>query len=276
MGTATIGPLALTSVEASGVQWILGDFTGWGAPGGTLTQTQKPRQRGAWSGLSYAKPRPMVATGACIAPTDALASDALDRLISASSLDATLLSVAEGDRSRWCMARRDGDVLPDWVGACAFTYSVQFAADDPRKLGAPLTGSTGLPSFTGGVTFPLTFPLTFNATRVTGNVNLTNEGNETGPVFLRIDGPCVGPVITHVASGLSLVFASSLTLGVGEWLEVDLEAHTAMANGQSSRANWIVSRQWFGFDSGPNTYQFTAASYTTDALLTVTATPADK
>jgi hypothetical protein len=275
MGTATIGPLALTSVEASGVQWILGDFTGWGAPGGTLTQTQKPRQRGAWSGLSYAKPRPMVATGACIAPTDALASDALDRLISASSLDATLLSVAEGDRSRWCMARRDGDVLPDWVGACAFTYSVQFAADDPRKLGAALSGSTGLPSSTGGFTFPHTFPFAINSTVVSGQVSLFNAGNETGPVTMRIDGPCVGPVITHVGSGLQLIFSASLTLGVGEFLLVDMEAHTAMAQGQSSRANWITSRGWSGLEPGNNTWAFTAASASA-SLLTVTATPADQ
>jgi hypothetical protein len=275
MGTATIGPLALTSVEASGVQWILDDFKGWGAPGGTLAQTQKPRQRGAWSGLSYAKPRPMVATGACIAPTAALASDALDRLISASSLDATVLSVAEGDRSRWCMARRDGDVLPDWVGACAFTYSVQFAADDPRKLGTPLTGSTALPSSSGGFSFPMSFPFAINSTVVSGQVSLVNPGNETGPVTMRIDGPCTGPVITHVGSGLRLVFSASLTLGVGEFLIVDMEAHAALAQGYANRSNWITSRGWSGFEPGNNTWAFTAAS-TSAALLTVTATPADQ
>ncbi len=277
MGTATIGPLALTSIEASGVQWVLGDFTGWGAPGGTLTQTQKPRQRGAWSGLSYAKPRPMVATGACIAPTAALASDALDRLIDASSLDETLLTVTEGGRSRWCMARRDGDVLPVWVsGDTAFTYSVQFSADDPRKLGAPLTtGPILLPSSSGGFSFPMSFPFSINSTVVSGQGSLFNPGNETGPVLAHFVGPLIGPVLTHVGSGLRLVFAASATIAAGEFWDVDMEAHTAMAQGQSGRANWITSRGWSGFEPGNNTWALSAASATTGSV-TITATPADK
>jgi len=276
MDRVTVGPLALTSTEASGVEWLLTEFKGWGAPGGTLTQTQKTRQRGAWSGRSDAQARPMVATGACFAPNATLAADALDRLIDACSLDETLLTVAEPARSRWCMARRDGEVIPSWLGDDCFEYSVQFAADDPRKLGSPLTGSTRLPSFTGGLTIPFTVPFPINSVRVSGQVNLVNPGNETGPVTMRVDGPCSGPVITHVASGLSLVFSASLVLGVGEWLDISMEGHTVLANGQSSRANWITSRGWSGFESGNNTWSFTAASYSSDALLTITATPADK
>jgi len=275
MDKVTVGPLALTSTEASGVEWLLTGFKGWGATGGTLTQTQKTRQRGAWSGLSYSQARPMVATGACFAPNATLAADALDRLIAACSLDETLLTVAEPARARWCMARRDGEVIPSWLGDDCFEYSVQFAADDPRKLGTPLTGSTALPSSTGGLTVPFTVPFAINSTVVSGQVSLFNPGNETGPVTLRIDGPVTGPVITHVGSGLQLIFSASLTLGAGEFLLVDMEAHTAMAQGQSSRANWITSRGWSGLESGSNTWAFTAAS-SSAALLTVTATPADQ
>jgi len=275
MDRVTVGPIALTSTEPSGVEWLLTDFKGWGAPGGTLTQVPKTRQRGAWSGRSDAQARPMVATGACFAPNASLAADALDRLIAACSLDETLLTVAEPARARWCMARRDGEIIPSWLGDDAFEYSVQFAADDPRKLGAPLTGSTGLPSSTGGLVVPVTVPLTINSTVTSGQVSLFNPGNETGPVTLRIDGPVTGPVITHVGSGLQLIFSASLALGVGEFLLVDMEAHTAMAQGQSSRANWITSRGWSGLESGNNTWAFTAAS-SSAALLTVTATPADQ
>lgn len=272
----TIGPLNLMSREDSGVEWILQDFKGWGAPGGTLAQTLKTRQRGAWSGRSDSMPRPTVAVGTCIAPTAALASDALDRLIDACSLDESLMTVVESGRARTCMVRRDGEVLPAWLGDDTFEYSVQFAADDPRKLGTALTGSTHLPSFTGGLSIPFMIPFSIDSVRVTGQVNLTNPGNETGPVTMRVDGPCSGPVITHVASGLSLVFSASLVLGVGEWIDIDMEAHTVLANGQSSRANWITSRGWSGFESGNNTWAFTAASYSTDSLLTITAVPADK
>jgi len=276
--SATIGALNLCAVDDFGVTWILDDngVVGWGAPGGTLAPTQKVRQRGAWGGLSYSQSRPMTMAGTCIAPTAALASLALDRLIDACSLDDTTLTVVESGRSRWCTVRRDGPVLPpQWIGTCAFTWSIQVVALDPRKLGTPLTGSTGLPSSSGGFTFPHVFPFSINSTVVSGQVSLFNPGNETGPVTMRIDGPCTGPVITHVGSGLRLVFSASLTLGAGEFIVVDMEAHQALAQGQANRSNWITSRQWSGLEPGNNTWSFSAASASA-ALLTVTGTPADQ
>jgi len=272
----TVGALNLTSREDSGVEWIMGTFTGWGAPGGTLTPKQKTRQMGAWGGLSYAKQRTLVAAGVCIAPTPALASDALDRLIDACSLDDTILTVSESGRSRWGTVRRDGDVLITWTDACVFEWSIQFVALDPRKFGTPLTASTALPSSSGGLTIPYTIPYTIPAVQVSGQVSIFNAGNETGPVTMRLDGPVVGPVITHVGSGLRLVFAASATLGVGEWWDIDLEGQSVLANGGPTRAQFITSRQWSGLEPGNNTWAFTAASYSAGALLTVTGTPADK
>jgi len=276
--SATIGPLNLCAVDDFGVTWILDEngVVGWGAPGGTLAPVQKVRQRGAWGGLSYAQPRPMTMAGTCMAPTAALASLALDRLIDACSLDDTTLTVVESGRSRWCTVRRDGPVLdPQWIGTTAFTWSIQVVAVDPRKLGAPLTGNTGLPSSSGGLVVPFTIPFAINSVVGSGLVSLTNPGNETGPVTMRLDGPCNGPVITHTGSGLSLIFSASLVLLAGEWLDIDMEGHKVMAQGQSSRANAITSRGWSGFESGNNTWAFTAVS-SSAARLTVTATPADQ
>jgi len=273
---ATIGALNLMSREDSGVEWIMGDITGWGAPGGTRAPKPKTRQMGAWGGLSYAKQRTLVAAGVCIAPTAALASDALDRLIDACSLDEAVLSVSESGRVRWTTVSRDGDVLPTWIGATVFKYSVQFVALNPRKFGTPITASTHLPSSSGGLTIPYTIPYSINATQVSGQVSIFNPGNETGPVVMRLDGPCVGPVITHVGSGLRLTFAASATLGVGEWWDIDHEGQSVLAQGQATRAQFITSRQWSGLEPGSNTWAFTAASYSSGALLTVTGTPADK
>ncbi|TFB96521.1 MULTISPECIES: hypothetical protein [unclassified Cryobacterium] len=272
----SIGAVNLTSREDSGVEWILEDFKGWGSPAGSLKPTRKPRQPGAWGGLSYSGERPMTLKGTCIAPTAALASDALDRLIDSVSLDSMLFAVVESGRSRWCNVRRDGDVLPVWIGATAFTYSVQVVALDPRKLGATLTASTALPSTTGGLTIPYTIPYSINAVQVTGQISLTNVGNVAGPVTARIDGPCVGPIITHLGTGIALVFSSSLVLNAGEWLDLNYEKRQVLANGQSSRNGYITSRGWSAFDPGQNTWSFTAASYTAGAQLTITAMSADK
>ena len=273
----SVGSLILGGQEDSGVQWILEDIQGWGAPGGTLAPMQKPRQAGMWGGYSFAKGRPMVLKGTTSAPTAGLASDALDRLIDAFSLDSVVLTVVESGRSRWTNVRRDGDVLPVWLGATAFSWSVQVVSLDSRKFGAALTGSTLLPLTSGGLTVPFTVPFTISSTVLSGQVPLTNPGNEVGPVTIRVDGPAVGPVITHTGiTGSSLVFASSLVLAAGEWLTINMESRTAMANDQASRSGYITSRGWFGFDPGVNVFSFTASGYNAASLMTVTATPSWK
>lgn len=277
----SVGDMTLTTdTDEFGVTWITEQVDGWGSPASTLGMTQKPRAHGAWAGAAYMRPRAVAAKGWMLAPDAAAAEAAIDRLIGRVSLYETTLTVTTAVGSRWCNVRRDDDVLVDWVSPTEARWSFQVAAPDPRKFGDPLTASTGLPSSSGGVTFPLTFPITFNATVVTGQVTLTNPGNETGPLLIRIDGPTVpgevlvGPVVTHVASGLSLVFSTSLTLGPGEFITIDPEVPEVLAQGQSSRMQWVNGRGWPGFEPGVNTYSFSAVSGTPTASMTVTAIPA--
>lgn len=276
MGTPYIvlGPITTNATDGNGVQWVQGEVKGMGSPQGTLAPVQKPRQAGAWAGLSYAKGRSFVVNGTTIAPTPALAQQALDTLNAAASLDATLLTYVTEAGPRWTLTRRDGEVIPTWINSVAFSWSVQFFSADSRMFGVSLSGSTFLPASSGGLTIPFTVPFTINSTVVSGQVSLTNPGNETGPVVLRIDGPTTGPQITHAGSAQALIFASSLVLNSGEWLTVDMEKHTAMANDQASRAGYITSRGWSGFDPGVNVWSFTAVGFNAGSKLTVTATPA--
>jgi hypothetical protein len=273
----TVGGLPLTGVDSFGVRWILdrNGVKGWGAPSGTLAPRQRPRAAGAWGGLSYAKPRPLVMSGTCVAPTEALAGDAENRLLDACSLDDSVLTVTRAGVSRHATVRRDGEISPVWVNPFSFDWSVQFVALDPRKMYTPVTSITSLPSTSGGTSFPMSFPMSFTATTVSGQVSIFNQGNEVGPVTARLTGPLTGPTITHVGSGLRLVFAASATIGAGEYWDIDFEAQTVLAQGQSSRAVWITSRQWFGLEPGNNTFALSAASYTTGTL-SVTGTPCDK
>ncbi len=273
---AILGSLTLASVDDSGTEWILESVSGWGSPSGTLQSVQKTRQSGSWAGSSFMQARPVELAGHTVAVDADAASLAVDQLISAASLDSTRLTVVESGRSRWTNVRRDGEVLIEWISTVAFSWSVQFVALDPRKFADSVSGQTSLPSTTGGLTVPFTLPTPVNAVTVSGQVNLSNPGNDYGPVVVRIDGPCVGPVITHVGSGLSLTFASSLTLGAGEFLTVDMERREVLANGQSSRNGFVTSRGWSQFEPGNNTWAFTAASYDAGSLLTVTATPSWK
>jgi hypothetical protein len=247
---------------------------GWGSPASRLSLNPRPRAHGAWAGDAFLEPRALSAAGWIKAPTPGLALAAVDALIGATSLASTVLTVVESGAERSLAVRRDDAVIVTWLNDREAQWSIGLVAADPRKFGTALTASTALPSTTGGLTVPFTVPFTINAVTVTGQVSLTNPGNIAGPVRLRIDGPVQGPVVTHVSSGRQLVFASSVVLGAGEWIDVDMERREVLANGQSSRNGWVTQRGWSSFEPGENTWAFTAVSYNAGSLLTVNATPA--
>jgi hypothetical protein len=269
----SLGDLILTAGDSQNVKWITSTLTGWwGSPGSTLQLTPKTRMAGAWPGPRQMREKPISIGGTTIAPSMSALRDAVDRLNTAASLDSTLLTVSEAGLTRSCIVQRQDEVLWTRVNQNAASWSVQVVAPDPRKFTTALSTSTALPAATGGLTIPFTVPFAITSTVVSGQAFLTNPGNAVGPVVLRINGPITGPQITHVGSGITLTFSSSLSLGVNEYLIVDMEAQTALANGQASRNGSITSRGWFGFEPGANTWAFTAAAGS--GLLTVTATPA--
>jgi hypothetical protein len=271
-----LGALNLCATDEYGVDWITQKVRGWGSPSGTLSPVKKPRgPGGSWSGDSFLQGRAIEIAGTTIAPTPALAAAALDRLIDAVSLDATLLTITDGVGARSASVRRDGDVLETWLNPTSFSWSIQVYADDARKFGLPVSLSSGLPSSIGGLAIPYTVPYLIPATQVTGQLSIFNPGNTVGPVFLQIDGPVDGPIISHQGAGRIDVWSSSWAGGEGEFLLVDMEKRTALANGQvtASRSNTITSRNWFGLDPGLNTFSFAAASYDPASKLSITAIP---
>jgi hypothetical protein len=270
----SIGGLQLQGTDEFGVRWVMQSFDGWGTPKPKTAWTQRTRRNGANKGETGTSNRNLAAAGSIYAPTPELLVSAFDRLFAAVSVEDTLLVVDEPGLTRHITVARSDEILPKYVTDKVGDYSIQVASEDWRKFGADVSGSTFLPSSSGGLTIPFTIPFTINAVQVSGQVSLVNPGNDTGPVKLRIDGPCQGPVITHVGSGLALVFSSSLVLGAGEWLDIDMEAQTVLANGQSSRSGYVTSRGWSGFEPGSNTWSFTAQGYDPASKLTVTGTPA--
>lgn len=273
-----MGGIPLGRVDEFGVDWAIDadGLEGWGATGSTRETVQNVRSQGGWSGEGFPTARVMAVRGRAYAPTPEDARAALDRIGHEASIDDFEFTVHEPGLSRTVVAHRTRDVQHVWQMPTVIAWAVNLTADDSRKLHAAVSGSTRLPSVTGGLTVPFTVPYSIAATQVSGQVSLTNPGNTTGPVKLRIDGPCSGPVVTHVNSGKSLVFASSLVLGAGEWLDIDMDARTVYANGQANRRMYVTSAGWSGFEPGDNTWSFTAAAYNAASLLTVTANPADK
>jgi hypothetical protein len=222
------------------------------------------------------KPRVLELSGVVTAPSLGDLDDAFDRLHEAVSLDDTDLIVSEVGRSRHCSVRRSGEVIQEYRSDRVATYSVLVTAKDPRKYGDLVSASTGLPSVTGGLTYPITYPKTYSGVTNSGVVTVTNNGNESAPVWFRVDGPIPagGWSITHLGKNRTLTFATSLALASGEFVTIDMDAREVLAQGQSARSGWVTSRGWFDLDPGDNPIAFSSAVYSASALLTVLTMPA--
>jgi len=272
----SVGDLVFNTPDADGTLFVLSDLSGWGSPGSTVTTSQRARGDGATTSEPFRKPRVMTLSGSIDAQSPALLSVAVDTLIAAFTLDQFVMSVNESGRIRSLMAQRQDDVLVKWLNAYQVEFSAQIVAKDPLKYGDLVTASTVLPFSSGGRTRPSTWPVTWTGISGTGTVYVDNTGNTQAPVWLRIDGPIPagGWTVTHVGKKQSLSFATSLALSSSEFVTVDMERRQVLAQGQSARAGYVTSRGWFSLDPGINEIAFSAANYSSTALLTATTKPA--
>lgn len=269
--------LVLTATDEFGIDWVQDTLEGWyGAPGSTIQTTPKVRAPGSWPGPRETGERTITIGGYSEAISPSLVVPAMDRFNSAISKDAFLLTVADTDGSvRSAIAYRNQQALDAVrVSDVGFEWSAQLLCTEPRRFGAALSEQTGLPSSSGGLTFPFTFPFDFDSVIESGLVVIENLGNAQGPVTLRIDGPVAAPRVTHVGTGAQIVFAADLVLGIGQWITVDMENQTALANGTATRAGFLTQAGWFGLEPGVNTFAFAADGDWPQAKLTVSATPA--
>lgn len=273
LSTIQIGNLLLNATDSNGTTWAVEKFDGWGTPKPTLTPIQNVRRSGYTMGDSFSEGRVMTLTVTIVSADPTQHSIDCDTLISTFSRRGVNMYVSEAGRVRWCFVRRSADIVPTHHNQVATSFIIQVTSPDWRKFGTQLAGVTALPSSSGGYSWPMKWPMAIPSQSASGQVTLTNPGNEVGPVWARIDGPCAGGVITHQASGAQLIFSSSLTLGLGEFLLIDMERRSVLANGQTSRNTFITSRGWSGFDPGDNTWLFTASTFNASARLTVTANP---
>lgn len=270
------GPV-LGATDEYGVRWSLTTFDGWkGSPNPTLELVQRARGHGATESESFLTPRIMTLEGLVHTADGAAQDAAFDRLNAAVSLAPFTMLVSEPSGVRQVTARRQGAVIPTEYTDQLAKYSILVAAKDPRKYGDLVTVSTLLPSSSGGLVFPVTFPVTFTGVSNTGVVRVNNPGNTEAPVWLRVDGPVPagGWTVTHLGKQKSLTFATSLALGSGEFITVDMDRREVLAQGQSARAGYVTSRGWFSLDPGDNDIAFSAQNYSSTASLTVTTKPA--
>ena len=270
-----VGDLVMNTIDSYGVQWVLSNLEGWGSPGSTAQATQRAAGNGATMSQAFLKPRVLVGSGSILTEDPSLLTGAIDRLIDAVDLLPFQLTVAEPGLVRTVSVQRQDDVLPKKLNAYEAEFSFQVIAKDPRKFGDLVTATTRLPFSSGGLIRPSTWPRTWTGVSGTGKVTINNPGNTQAPCWLRIDGPLPagGWTITHQGKQTSLTFATSLALGAGEFVTVDMDRREVLAQGQAPRSGYVTSRGWFSLDPGDNVIAFSAQNYSETASLTVTTKP---
>jgi hypothetical protein len=276
---ATLGAVGLGAVDSDGVAWFLQSLEGWDSPEIRSEVTDREGDHGAWASPVYLGSRPITLAGTIDAPSRSLLEQAMGRLRVAAGLTDTVLTVAE-TVPKQAVVRRSGKLLMQYITDTKASYSVMVTAADPRRYGTTLqSGTTNLPTTTGGLTFPITFPITLSATTVAGQINAANLGSfDTRPV-LTISGPVVAPTVAALyPDGTVKQLVYSQDLQSGDQLVIDTDAHTVTLNGNVSRRRFLtVSAGWptipaAAADGSPSVvaYQFQSGTYNGSATLTAT------
>lgn len=266
-----LGDLVLNQVDASGVAWYCGTLQGWDAPDVRGDWTEREADHGAWAPPVYLGARPITLAGTLSAPDRPSLEAAMDTLRAAVSLTDTTLTVWESVPKQ-ATVRRSGQLLITYATDQVATYSAMVTAGDPRRYAVDLsTGSTGLPSTTGGLTPPLTPPITMSAVTVAGEIDVSNAGTFPTRPVLTVTGPVTQPRIAALyPDGTVAQLAYADTLGTGDQLVIDTDAHTVTLNGTASRRRYL-SGDWPEIPAGGSAaVQFRASSYNSSALLTAT------
>jgi hypothetical protein len=270
---ATLGTLRLGATDTAGVNWFLQSLEGWDSPEVRAELQDREADHGSWASPVYLGSRPVTLAGTVEAPDRAALDAALDQLYAAASLTDTTLTVWESTPKQ-ATVRRSGKVLAQHVTDRTATWSVLVTAADPRRYSTTLqTGTTGLPTTSGGLTFPVTFPVTFSAVTISGQINAINAGSMDTRPIITIAGPVVAPSVSALyPDGTLRQLIYSLDLASGDVLVIDTDAHTVILNGGVSRRRFMtVSGGWPTIPASSSVnYQFQSSTYNATAMLTAT------
>jgi hypothetical protein len=265
----SLGDLLFNATDSFGADWVLSDLKGWdGTAEADVTFTKRPRSSGSVASSATDRHRVLEFSGIV---ESADLPGAIQRLNAAASLAPTILGVNEGGLIRHCEVQRQDKVIWTKINRTQAEFSFQMVAVDNRKFGDLVTLSTGLPSLSGGRTYPATYPITYTGVMNSGIITFDNLGDADAPVWFKVQGmiPAGGWSIAHAGKKKNLTFATSLSLSTEEFVTIDMDRRAVLAQGQSARSGWVTQRGWFDLDPGRNEIAFSAVNYSASATLTL-------
>jgi hypothetical protein len=255
--------------DDTGASWVVQDLEGWLNTTSTGTTTQRSSARGGWRNRAYLAAKGYTLVGSVYTDKGDV-PDLLDELLAAIPLDvpeALTVYGVHANQDRLTYVRQEGEAATNIISPYEADFSIGLVAPDPLKYSSDEhVESTGLPVSTGGLAVPFSVPFSIDSLVISGVMSVGNVGNFPTAPRLIIYGPVEEPRVTHLES--SKTIQVNMDLGVGEWLDIDLDRHTAYLNGTASRRGYI-SGQWWTLAKGNNTIAFNSPNYTADALAQV-------
>jgi hypothetical protein len=170
--------------------------------------------------------------------------------------DTLVLRVTDEFGSTWREVSVVDADLPE-TPAANFTFTLDLLAVEPRRFGDPNEDTTGLPTESGGVEFPLTFPIDFGEIGDLGRLTLTNTGTaDAWPRLIARGGLGSGFVAEEVGTGRVIELAR--TILIGSEVVIDFRTGTAIVDGGPTVSGQMIRRDWWSVPpGGSTTIQFT-------------------
>ena len=281
----TLNGFPLYGVDSYGCEWhvtfqdVSGLFDGVAS---TLQTSEKAMTDGWYGNLPRLQGRTITIEGHIIGRCTESCVTAWNAFKSVLDAGGMLLVARLGDISRQVRVWQSGSApLVKWDGVNMLRFSLGLTSLSPYLYGLDsVSGSSGLPSSYGGMTFPYHFEEAgvslsswmWSENIVSGQVALDNVGTAPSPVMIRVNGPVVNPQIVHVRSGHVIAF--NMRLGSGHYVTVNGVNHEILVDGTDPARGRVVRREWSQAEAGMNVWGFNASEYSDAARMTVSFYPA--
>lgn len=281
----TLNGFPLYGVDDNGCEWhvtfqdVSGLFDGVSS---TLKTSEKAMTDGWYVNLPRLQGRTITIEGYIIGRCTESCVTAWNAFKSVLDTGGMILIARLGVISRQVRVWQSGSApLIKWDGVNMLRFSIGLTSLSPYLYGVDsVSGSSGLPSSSGGMQFPYRFEeaggslssWVWSENVVSGQVALDNVGTAPSPVMIRIDGPVVDPQVLHVGSGRVMAFAMSL--GSGHYATINGVTHEILIDGTDPARGRVKRREWSQAEPGMNVWGFNAGEYSDTASMTVSFYPA--
>lgn len=281
----TLDGFPLYGVDSYGCEWhvTFQDVSGLFDGAASTLQTETKAMSDGWYGnLPRLQGRTITIEGHVIGRCTESCVTSWNAFKSVLDAGGMLLTARLGDIARQARVWQSTSApLIKWEGVNILRFSLGLTSLSPYLYGLDsVSGVSGLPSSSGGLTFPYHFEedavslssWMWSEEIVNGNVALLNVGTAPSPVMIRINGPVVNPQVSHVGSGHTMSF--NMSLGMGHYVTINGVTHEILVDGTDPARGRVIRREWSQAEPGMNVWGFNASEYSTSARMTVSFYPA--